>query len=104
MAQLRLEYQKFVENDTEVIAVGPDGPRAFQRFWESENMPFIGCSDVGNSTAKLYFQEFNLLKFGWVPALFIIDKTGEIKFAHYGKSMSDIPENDEVLKLLEKLD
>jgi peroxiredoxin Q/BCP len=103
MAQLRQEYQKFVDLNTEIIAIGPDGPRAFERFWESEKMPFIGCSDVGNNTARLYFQEFNLLKFGWVPALFVIDKSGVIKFAHYGNSMSDIPENNEILNILKDL-
>ncbi len=37
------------------------------------------------TTAKQYFQEFNLLKFGWVPALFVVDKNGVIRFAHYGE-------------------
>lgn len=103
MAQLRQDYQKFADLNTEIIAVGPDGPKAYQRFWEAEKMPFIGLSDVGNQTAKLYYQEFNLLKFGWVPALFILDKNGLIRFAHYGKSMADIPENSDVLKILADL-
>ena len=100
MAQLRQDYDKFLALNAEIIAVGPDGPKAYQRFWEAEKMPFIGLSDVGNKTAKFYYQEFNLLKFGWVPALFILDKNGLIQFAHYGKSMADIPENDSVLKIL----
>jgi peroxiredoxin Q/BCP len=103
MAQLRLDYQKFVERDAVILAVGPDGPKAFQRFWESEKMPFTGLSDVGNATAKQYFQEYNLLKFGWVPALFIVDKTGMIRFSHYGESMSDIPENNSVLAMLDEI-
>jgi peroxiredoxin Q/BCP len=66
-------------------------------------MPFIGLSDVGNNTAKQFFQEFNLLKFGWVPAMFVVDKTGVIRFAHYGESMSDIPENNSVLAMLDEI-
>jgi peroxiredoxin len=103
MVQLRQDYQKFVERDAVILAVGPDGPNAFRRYWEGEKMPFVGLSDVGNNTAKLYFQEFNLLKFGWVPALFVVDKNGVIRFAHYGESMSDIPENNSVLALLDNI-
>jgi peroxiredoxin len=103
MAQLRLDYQKFVDRDAEIIAVGPDGHKAFQRFWESEKMPFIGLSDVGNRTAKQYFQEFNLFKYGWVPALFVVDKNGIIRYVHYGNSMSDIPENGKILELLDEI-
>jgi peroxiredoxin len=103
MAQLRQDYQKFVEKDAVILAVGPDGPGAFRRFWKSEKIPFIGLSDVGNTIARQYFQEFNLLKFGWVPAMFVVDKTGAIRFAHHGESMSDIPENDSVLALLEEI-
>ena len=103
MAQLRQDYQKFVDRNAVVIVVGPDGPKAFQRFWQTEKMPFIGLSDVRNRTAKQYFQEFNLLKYGWVPALFIVDKNGVIRFAHYGTSMSDIPENEKVLEILDEI-
>lgn len=103
MAQLRQDYQRFVQKDAVILVVGPDGPKAFQRFWESEKMPFIGLSDVGNTIARSYFQEFNLLKFGWVPALFVVDKTGLIRYAHYGESMSDIPENEAVLTTLDEI-
>lgn len=103
MAQLRQDYQKFVDRDTVILTIGPDGPRAFQRYWETEDMPFIGLSDVGNKIAKSYYQEFNLLKFGWVPAMFIIDQQGRIRFAHYGQSMSDIPANEDVLKVLDSI-
>ena len=103
MAQLRQDYTKFTRLGAEILAIGPDGPKAFQRFWENEQMPFIGLSDVGNLTAKQFFQEFNLFKFGWVPALFIIDREGRFRYIHYGKSMSDIPENEDVLKILTEL-
>jgi len=35
-----------------------------------------------------------------MPAMVIIDKTGQARFVHYGHSMSDIPENQEVLQTL----
>lgn len=103
MAQLRQDYQKFVEMDTEILAIGPDSVNAYKRFWENEKMPFVGLSDVGNTVARMFFQEFNLLKFGWVPALFVVDKNGIIRFTHYGKSMADIPENEVIFNILKEI-
>ena len=79
------------------------GTEHFNGSGRAEKMPFIGLSDVGNRTAKQYFQEFNLFKYGWVPALFVVDKSGVIRFVHYGNSMSDIPENEKVLELLDEI-
>jgi hypothetical protein len=44
-----------------------------------------------------------LFKFGRMPAQVIIDKSGEARFIHYGHDMTDIPENEEILKLLETM-
>ncbi len=38
-----------------------------------------------------------------MPALFVIDKTGQVRYQHYGNSMSDIPENKSILNLLDAL-
>lgn len=103
MAQVRQDYQLFVEADTEVIAVGPDSLADFKKFWEVGNMPFIGLADPEHQAAKLYDQEVTLLKFGRIPAQMIIDKAGVVRYAHYAKSMADIPENDEILQLLKEI-
>ena len=103
MAQLRLDYQEFVSRDTEVIIVGPDGPSAFKRTWEMEDMPMIGLADPGSKVADRYHQKINLLKWGRMPALMVIDKKGVIRFVHYGNSMSDIPANEEVIKILNEI-
>jgi len=50
---------------------------------------------------KLYGQEWNLIKLGRMPALFIIDQKGSISFAQYAKNMADIPDNKKVLQILE---
>jgi peroxiredoxin Q/BCP len=38
-----------------------------------------------------------------MPAEFIIDPEGMIRFVHYGGSMSDIPEPTELLEAIEKI-
>ena len=98
MAQLRQDYHKFVENDAAVLAVGPDSQEAFQKFWQENEIPFIGLADPAHIVAKKYDQEVNLFKFGRVPAQMLIDKKGILRFVHYANSMSDIPENETILE------
>ena len=52
---------------------------------------------------KWYGQEVDLCKLGRMPAQVIVDRSGTVRFVHYGQSMSDIPENAEVLALLDQL-
>jgi peroxiredoxin Q/BCP len=103
MAQLRQDYDDFVDRETEVIAVGPDSQRAFNQFWERKNIPYIGLADPDHQVAKLYEQEVNLLKFGRIPAQMIVDKQGIIRYVHYSHSMSDIPDNEVILEKLDEI-
>jgi peroxiredoxin Q/BCP len=103
MAQLRQDYDEFVERDTEVIAVGPDSKQAFVDFWKDKVIPFIGLADPDHQVAKLYDQEVNLLKLGRIPAQMVIDKQGIVRFVHYSNSMSDLPENEDILNLLDEI-
>jgi len=103
MAQLRQDYGKFRERDTEIVVVGPEGTEAFKRYWQEEGLPFRGLPDPKHTVIKLYGQEVNLFKLGRMPAQVIVDKQGQARFVHYGHSMSDIPPNDELLGLLDEL-
>jgi peroxiredoxin Q/BCP len=101
MAQLRQDYQKFVKLDTEIIVAGPEKAEAFRDYWTKEDLPFIGLPDPEHKVLKLYGQEVNLFKLGRMPAQMLIDKSGKVRFVHYGHSMADIPENKELLDLIE---
>ena len=103
MAQLRQDYPKFVERQTQIIVVGPENARAFKAYWRENDLPFIGLPDPKASVLKLFGQKVNLFKLGRMPAQVIIDKTGLARFVHYGHSMSDIPKNTEVLELLDQM-
>lgn len=63
----------------------------------------IGVPDNEGKLAKLYGQEWKMLKLGRMPALFVIDRNGSLAFTHYGTSMSDIPKNIEIFKMLDGL-
>ena len=100
MAQLRQDYQKFVEQNAVVVVVGPENTDAFKRYWEEEKLPFTGVPDPSHTVLKLYGQEVKIFKFGRMPAQVMIDREGMVRFVHYGHAMEDIPSNEEMLSLL----
>jgi len=101
MAQLRQDYEKFVKLDTEILVAGPENAKAFKDYWGKENLQFIGLPDPEHKVLKLYGQEVKLFKLGRLPAQVMIDKSGKVRFVHYGHSMMDIPGNKELLDLIE---
>ena len=103
MAQLRQDFEKFEELGTTILVVGPENDKAFVKYWSNNDLPFIGLPDPKHSVLKLYGQEIKIFKFGRMPAMVIIDKDGIVRFVHYGHSMSDIPENADVLETLRVL-
>ena len=103
MAQLRHDYDQFTAQDTEIVVIGPEDKNAFSSYWQQHRLPFIGLPDPKHSVLKLYGQEVNLFKFGRMPAQVTIDKQGIARFVNYGHDMQDIPENYEILKVLETM-
>jgi len=103
MAQLRLDFEEFEKRDTLVVAIGPEKAEAFRKYWEKNDLPFIGLPDEKNSVLKLYGQQVKLFKLGRMPAQMIVDRQGVLRYVHYGHSMEDIPENRELLELLDGL-
>jgi peroxiredoxin len=103
MAQLRRDYQQFVDSGAEVIVVGPEDKDAFKRYWEQEHLPFVGLSDVKHGVLRTYGQKINLFKLGRMPAQVLVDKSGIARYIHYGHSMQDIPPTGQIIQLLEDL-
>jgi len=103
MAQLRQDFTEFKKRQTRVVVVGPENAKAFEAYFSENDLPFIGLPDPSASVLKLYGQEVNLFKLGRMPAQVIVDKEGMARFVHYGHSMSDIPENSELLELLDMI-
>lgn len=100
---MREGYADFTARAAEIVAIGPDGPRAFETYWENERIPFIGLSDPEHYISDTYDQEVSLFKMGRMPALFVIDKHGRVRYKQYGKSMSDIPQNKDILEMLDEI-
>ena len=103
MARIRDEYQKYQQRGAEVIAIGPNTEAAFQQYWQKENISYIGLPDPEHRVAVNYRQEVNLFKLGRMPLRCVVDKSGRIRYVHYGASMADIPENEILLGVLDEL-
>ena len=102
MAQLRQDYQRFFKLDTEIVVIGPEDAESFQNYWKKEDLPFIGLPDPKHKILKLYGQEVKLFKLGRMPAQMLIDKSGMLRYVHYGHSMADIPLNEDIMNLIKK--
>lgn len=100
---MRDHYSDFTSRGAEIIAVGPDAVNTFQNYWVKENIPFIGLPDPDHIVAKIYKQEVNLFKLGRMPLNCVLDLDGRMRYVHYGSSMSDIPDNETFLNVIEQL-
>jgi peroxiredoxin Q/BCP len=103
MAQLRRDFDLFERSQTVILVLGPENADAYASYWRKHSLPFIGLPDEKASVLKQYGQEVNLFKLGRMPAQVIIDKYGMARFVHYGHSMADIPDNHELLSIINQI-
>jgi len=100
---MKQDFREFTSRNTTIVVVAPHSAEKVEKFWKEEELPMIGVPDKDGKLARLYGQEWKLLKLGRMPALFVVDRKGALAFDQYGKSMSDIPGNSEMLKVLDGL-
>jgi peroxiredoxin Q/BCP len=103
MAQLRQDREEFEKRGVVIMAIGPEKREDFAKYWTEHDMPYIGIPDPEHRVAGLYGQEFKLLKLGRMPAQIIVDSKGVVRYAHYGTSMSDIPDDKEIFEVIDGL-
>jgi peroxiredoxin Q/BCP len=100
---MRDGYSGFVSRGAEILAIGTDKPDAFQSYWKKENIPYIGLSDPKANVPRLYRQEVNLFKLGRMPLNCVVDTEGNIRYMHYGSNMTDIPDNETFLSVIDQI-
>ncbi len=100
---MKNDFKDFASRNASIVIVAPHTAEQVAEYWKKEELPMIGISDEDGKLANLFGQEWKLLKLGRMPALFVIDRKGALAFAQYGTSMSDIPSNSEILKVLDGL-
>ena len=100
---MRDGYAEFISRDAAILAIGTDTLDSFQAYWKKENIPYIGLSDPKASVPRMYRQEVNLFKLGRMPLNCVIDLEGKIRYLHYGSNMTDIPDNETFLNVIDQI-
>jgi len=100
---MKQDINQFTDWKAQIVVIAPHEAEKVNAYWGKENIPFVGIPDPDGRLGKFYGQEWNLIKLGRMPALFIIDRKGTIAFAQYANNMADIPENGKLFQILEGL-
>jgi len=100
---MRDDHPEFEAAGATIAVVVVDELDAVQRHWRDNGLPFIGIADPAEVVSGRYGQQWKLFKLGRMPAQFVLDCEGRIVFSHYGSGMSDIPENRQMLQIIDTL-
>ncbi|PKO07884.1 MAG: hypothetical protein CVU40_18290 [Chloroflexi bacterium HGW-Chloroflexi-2] len=102
MAQLRQDYQKFSDLNTEILVMVPNGPKMIEKHIHQNNTPYRILSDKRSRVATQYFQVKKFFTFG-TPTVFLVNKEGRIIFTYYANSPIEEPDNNLPLEILKEL-
>ena len=102
MAQLRHDYSKFTDLNTEVLVMVPNGPFIIRNYVKLTSNPYPVLSDKGSKVASRYFQMKHFIKLG-TPTVFLVDTKGHIRYAHYASSLLAEPDTSEPLAILAEM-
>lgn len=100
---MKKDLREFESRKATIAVVAPHSAERVAAWWKEEGLPMIGLPDPEGTLSDRYGQELKFWKLGRMPALFVVDRTGALAFVQYGSSMSDIPENGVLLKVLDGL-
>jgi peroxiredoxin len=102
MAQLRHDYAKFKDLNTEILVVVPNGPKMIQWHINKFDPPYLILSDKGSQVASQYFQIKRFFLAG-TPTVCLVNQSGQICYAHYARSLIEEPDNREPLAVLARI-
>ena len=100
---MKKDLGEFAARKATVVVVAPQDAQRVKEYWKEAGLSYLGIPDEDGRLAHLYGQEWKALKLGRMPAMFVIDREGRLAFARFGKNMSDIPTDQEILKVLDGL-
>jgi peroxiredoxin len=102
MMQLHHDYQKIQAMDAEVLVVVPNGPKTISDYRRNTGTPYPILSDKGSRVAGQYSQIKQVLSVG-TPTVFVVDHSGQIRYAYYATSMIEEPDNSAPLSILAEI-
>ncbi len=105
MAQLRHDYQKFSDLNTQVLVMVPNGPKMIEKYVVTNAVPYPILTDKNGLVASRYGVNIrNTILPGmrqlFKPSVFLVDRSGIIRYSNYLKSYIQEPDNREPLAVL----
>jgi glutaredoxin-dependent peroxiredoxin len=90
----------------QVVAVVAQSPEAVRRFIEETGLPFDILVDESRAVVKAYgvwhafgLSAWNIAK----PALFLIDRSGAIRYSFVANSQREFPSHAEIVKAIDTM-
>lgn len=102
LSQLKDDYLYFRGLDTEVLAASPDNMHKAKYSADRYKIPFKLLCDPKMNVIKEY-GVFDDLYDGAEASVFIIDRSGRIRYKYIGRAPRDIPPNEVLLDVIRKL-
>lgn len=101
--QLRESYPEFQRRNSEVIGIAPHGLTECQKLAQELSLSFPVLADDDRAVFLSYDVPSRVWSLGQRPGLYVIDRSGTIRWAHVGRQQWDIPTNAEVLAVLDAI-
>jgi peroxiredoxin Q/BCP len=100
---LRADIDQFKQAGAHVVAIAPDTSESVARFTRDNDYPFPLLADAEHRVFDAYDVINKLASLGQRPAVFVVDRTGVVRFDSIGKQQWQIPSNDNVLAVVSSL-
>ncbi len=97
LSKLSDDYLYFRSLDTDVLGISPDSVDKARNTSTRHKIPFKLLSDPYFKAIKDY-GVFDDLEDGDYAAVFLVDKTGKVRYKHVGIAPSEMPSNDELME------
>ena len=117
IANLAGDYPKFQEVNAEIIAISTDTPEKALKTQKKSHSSFPILLDEKGRVAHLYgvlvekreWKDIPAFMYGKkagtyaMPAVFIVDPQGVLRYSYVGSSFTDRPSNEDLLEALNEL-
>jgi peroxiredoxin Q/BCP len=100
---LREDIDKFTTAGARVVTVAPDSADGVAKFVKNNEYPFPLLADTDHKVFDAYDVVSTMMSLGQRPAVFVVDKGGQVRFDSVGTQQWQIPSNDNVLSVLSAL-
>jgi peroxiredoxin Q/BCP len=100
---LRDDHAQVTNAGASVVAIAPESTGAVERYVNEHPVPYPILSDADHTVFDAYDVASRAMSLGQRPALFVIDRSGVVRFDSVGTQQWQIPTNQQVLKVLASL-